>query len=75
MRKRTFGGAIGYLADSGDMDFNLGQRTAVFSQDRVSWHVGAVIGAQAHAEREYRLCLEKARAVQLAMTLEEANDV
>lgn len=65
-------GAIGYLADSGDLDLNIAIRTAVVSDGRIVWHAGAGIVADSIPEQEYAECGHKARALHLAIGSEEA---
>lgn len=68
-------GALGYFADSGDFDLNIAIRTAVVHGGRVRWHAGAGIVADSIPEREFAECGHKARALQVAMGLEEAVHV
>ncbi|MBC7545239.1 MAG: aminodeoxychorismate synthase component I [Candidatus Sericytochromatia bacterium] len=68
-------GAIGYLADSGDLDLNIAIRTAVVYGGRIRWHAGAGIVADSIPAREYAECGHKARALQLAIGIEETAHV
>jgi para-aminobenzoate synthetase component 1 len=68
-------GALGYLADSGDLDLNIAIRTAVVHNGRIRWHAGAGIVADSVPEREFAECGHKARALQVAMGIEEAVHV
>jgi para-aminobenzoate synthetase component 1 len=68
-------GALGYLADSGDLDLNIAIRTAIVQNGRIRWHAGAGIVADSIPEREYAECGHKARALQAAMGLEEVVHV
>ena len=53
-------GAIGYLGDNGESQFNIAIRTAIAEQDEISFHVGAGIVADSQPEREYEETLHKA---------------
>lgn len=53
-------GAIGYLGDNGESQFNIAIRTAVAEGDEISFHVGAGIVADSLPEKEYEETLHKA---------------
>ncbi len=53
-------GAIGYLGDNGESQFNIAIRTAVAEGDEISFHVGAGIVADSVPEKEYEETLHKA---------------
>ncbi|MGI9241444.1 MAG: anthranilate synthase component I family protein [Verrucomicrobiales bacterium] len=53
-------GAIGYLGDNGESQFNIAIRTAVAERDEISFHVGAGIVADSVPEKEYEETLHKA---------------
>lgn len=60
-----YSGSIGYLAPSGDFDFNVVIRSIVYDQKRkyLSYHVGGAITALSSEEEEYQECLLKAGAI------------
>lgn len=53
-------GAIGYLGDNGESQFNIAIRTAVAEGEEMSFHVGAGIVADSIPEKEYEETLHKA---------------
>ncbi len=71
VRRGLYTGSVGYIGFDGSMDLNIAIRTLVFSQNRLSLHVGAGIVADSDPTREYAETLAKAQALMTA--LEEAN--
>lgn len=59
----VYGGAIGYLDLSGNLDLCIAIRTAVKKQDKVYVQAGAGIVADSVPEKEYEECGNKAKAV------------
>lgn len=59
----VYGGAIGYLDLSGNMDVCIAIRTAVKKDNKVFVQAGAGIVADSIAEKEYEECANKAGAV------------
>jgi anthranilate synthase component 1 len=59
----VYGGAIGYLDLSGNLDVCIAIRTAVKKNDRVYVQAGAGIVADSVPEKEYEECSNKASAV------------
>lgn len=59
----VYGGAIGYLDLSGNLDVCIAIRTAVKKGDRVTVQAGAGIVADSVPENEYEECANKAGAV------------
>ncbi|MFV0342737.1 MAG: anthranilate synthase component I [Anaerocolumna sp.] len=59
----VYGGAIGYLDLSGNLDVCIAIRTAVKKNDKVFVQAGAGIVADSIPEREYEECANKAGAV------------
>jgi len=53
-------GAIGYLGDNGESQFNIAIRTAVVEEGEISFHVGAGIVADSIPEKEHEETLHKA---------------
>lgn len=63
----VYGGAIGYLDFSGNLDVCIAIRTAVKLGDKVSVQAGAGIVADSIPENEYQECANKAGAVMEAI--------
>lgn len=71
----AYGGAVGYLDFSGNMDVCIAIRMAVKTGDRVSVQAGAGIVADSVPQKEYAESGNKARAVMEALSLaSEVND-
>jgi anthranilate synthase component 1 len=70
-KRGIYGGAVGYLDFSGNMDTCIGIRLAYKKDGMVCVQSGAGIVADSVPEREYQECVNKARAVVEA--LEEAQ--
>jgi anthranilate synthase component I len=68
-RRGVYGGAIGYLSYSGNMDFAIAIRTLVTKGDTIHIQAGAGIVADSQAEAEHEECLNKARVVVRAVDL------
>jgi anthranilate synthase component 1 len=68
-RRGIYGGAVGYLSYSGNMDFSIAIRTLVTTGDTIRVQAGAGIVADSQPEAEYEECLNKARAVVKAIDL------
>ena len=62
-RRGIYGGAIGYIDLTGNMDVCIGIRIAYRKDDKVFVRSGAGIVADSVPENEYRECINKARAV------------
>lgn len=62
-----YGGAFGYVDESGNLDFAISIRTMVFRGDTVSLRVGAGIVKDSVPEREDDECLQKARSCLAAL--------
>ncbi len=62
-------GAIGYLGYNGESQFSIAIRTAVFENNRASFHVGAGIVADSVPEKEWQETLDKAAGLLLAAEL------
>ena len=63
VRRGIYGGAIGYIDFSGNMDTCIGIRIAVKKDDVVYVQAGAGIVADSVPEKEYEECENKAMAV------------
>jgi anthranilate synthase component 1 len=68
-RRGVYGGAIGYLSYSGNMDFAIAIRTLVTTGDTIRVQAGAGIVADSQPEAEHEECLNKARAAIRAIDL------
>ena len=70
-----YGGAIGYLDFSGNLDVCIAIRTAVKKKDKVYVQAGAGIVADSIPENEYEECANKAGAViEAVKRAAEVND-
>ncbi len=56
-------GAIGYIGFDGNMDTNIAIRTAVYTQNEVSFYAGGGIVADSTMEKEYIETLDKASSM------------
>jgi anthranilate synthase component 1 len=68
-RREIYGGAVGYLSFSGNMDLAIAIRTLVVQGDRIHLQAGAGIVADSIPETEYEETLNKARGVMKAIEL------
>lgn len=74
-RRGIYGGAIGYLDFSGNLDVCIAIRLAYAKKGKVYARSGAGIVADSIPENEHRECLNKAKAVILALqTAEEGME-
>ena len=64
-----YGGAVGYLSFSGNMDMAITIRTAFIMDGKLSVRAGAGIVADSEPERERQETVSKARALQKALEL------
>jgi anthranilate synthase component I len=65
-RRGAYGGAVGFLSPTGDLEFAITIRTAVIKDGMVHVQAGAGIVADSVPEREYEETINKARAMLLA---------
>ena len=68
-KRGIYGGAIGYLSFTGDMDTCIAIRLAFSKNGKVFIRSGAGIVADSVPESEYRECIQKAVAVKNALLL------
>jgi anthranilate synthase component 1 len=68
-RRGIYGGAVGYVSFTGNLDFAIAIRTLVSRPDAVYVQAGAGIVADSVAEAEYDETVAKARAVGRALDL------
>ena len=73
-RRGPYGGAVGYIGFSGDLDFCITLRTIVMSGQTVYFQAGAGIVADSNPELEYKECRNKSRAMLRAVELAECSD-
>ncbi len=71
VRRGVYGGAIGYLDFSGNLDFCIAIRTMVKKGRKVYLQAGAGIVADSVPEREYQECRNKVMALAKAVVREE----
>lgn len=72
VKRGVYGGAVGYLSWSGDMDTAIAIRTAVVKGDQLIVQAGAGVVADSVPESEWEETLNKARAVLRAAAMVEA---
>ena len=72
-RRGLYGGATGYLAFDGNMNFCITIRTMIKKGDKVYLQAGAGIVADSVPENEYQECCNKVMA--LAKTLVEEENL
>jgi anthranilate synthase component I len=68
-RRGPFGGCVGYVDYSGNMDLAITIRTMLAKDGRVHLQAGAGVVADSVPELEYRECLDKARALIQALDM------
>jgi anthranilate synthase component 1 len=66
-KRGVYGGAIGYLGFDGNMDTCIAIRLAYKKNDKVFIRSGAGIVADSIPEAEYQECLNKSKAVKIAL--------
>ncbi len=74
-KRGIYGGAIGYIDFTGNMDTCIAIRIAYKKNGRVFVRSGAGIVADSAPEREYQECINKARAVVSALKLAQEEDL
>lgn len=70
LKRGIYGGAIGYIDYSGNMDTCIAIRLAFKKNNKVFVRSGAGIVADSVPESEYKECIQKAKAVVKAMEVE-----
>jgi anthranilate synthase component 1 len=63
LRRGAYGGAVGYIDFTGNMDFCIGIRMAALKNERVYVQAGAGIVSDSDPAREYDECVRKASAM------------
>lgn len=74
-KRGIYGGAIGYIDFSGNMDTCIAIRIAYKKNGKAFIRSGAGIVADSVPEKEYEECINKAQAVVSALRLAEEADV
>ena len=69
VRRGVYGGCVGYVDYSGNMDMAITIRTAVVKDGRVTFLAGAGVVADSDPELEFKETINKARAVVQAIDL------
>jgi anthranilate synthase component 1 len=65
----VYGGAVGYISFSGNMDMAITIRTACIENNRLTVRAGAGVVADSDPEKEYQESVNKAMAIQKALQL------
>lgn len=73
-KRGIYGGVIGYIDFTGNMDTCIAIRIAYKKNGRVFVRSGAGIVADSEPEKEYNECLNKAKAVIRALELGQEED-
>ncbi|MDR3243483.1 MAG: anthranilate synthase component I family protein [Elusimicrobiota bacterium] len=68
-KRGVYGGAIGYIDFSGNMDTCIAIRMAVYKDNKVFVQAGAGIVADSVAQKEFNECNQKAKALINALTI------
>jgi anthranilate synthase component 1 len=68
-RRGLYGGAVGYVSFSGNLDFAIAIRTLLTKGDRVYVQAGAGIVADSQPDAEFDESVNKARAVERALEM------
>ncbi len=74
-KRGIYGGAIGYIDFTGNMDTCIAIRIAYKKNGKVFVRSGAGIVADSVPEKEYQECINKAKAVVRALELAEEDDL
>jgi len=69
LRRGAYGGCVGYIDYSGNMDTAIAIRTLVVKDDAIYLRTGAGIVADSDPDTEYEECVDKARALVQAIDL------
>jgi anthranilate synthase component 1 len=69
VRRGPFGGCVGYVDYSGNMDMCIAIRTMLVSEGRITLQAGAGIVADSVPELEFKETMNKARALIEAIDL------
>ena len=69
-KRGLYSGTVGYFTPNGDFDFNVVIRSILYNREKeyVSFSVGSAITAKSSPNNEYKECLLKGKAMELALT-------
>jgi len=73
-RRGIYGGAVGYISYTGNVDLAIAIRTLVTKGDTIHVQAGAGIVADSRPESEHVECVNKARAVLSAVEIARRTD-
>ena len=74
-KRGTYGGAIGYIDFTGNMDMCIAIRMAKLQNGKVYVQAGAGIVADSVAQKEYQECLNKAQAMITAIKIASEGEI
>lgn len=74
VKRGIYGGAVGYLSWSGNMDTAIAIRTAVIKDGRLYVQAGAGVVADSVPELEWKETMNKARAMMRAVAMVQGRD-
>ena len=69
LRRGAYGGCVGYIDYTGNMDTAIAIRTLVVKDDSIYLRAGAGIVADSDPDTEYEECVDKARALVKAIDM------
>lgn len=69
-QRNIYTGVIGYIGFNNDADFNIVIRTVIQKNDKTFFQVGGGIVWDSDAQKEYEECLDKAKALIIALNAE-----
>ena len=75
VKRGVYGGAVGYISWSGDMDTAIAIRTAVIKNQTLYIQAGAGIVADSVPELEWKETLNKARAMLRAAAMVKSSEL
>ncbi len=73
VKRSIYGGAVGYLSWTGNMDTAIAIRTAVIKDNKLHIQAGAGIVADSVPAKEWEECMNKGRAVFRAVAMAQAG--
>jgi anthranilate synthase component 1 len=73
VRRGVYGGAVGYISFTGNMDMAIAIRTLVTKPDRIYVQAGGGLVADSTPEAEFEESVSKASAVLQAVALAQAG--
>ena len=73
VKRSIYGGAVGYLSWTGNMDTAIAIRTAVIKDNKLHIQAGAGIVADSVPAKEWEECMNKGRAVFRAVAMAQSG--